>query len=313
MAKNKTIVIVTPLLNEEANINIFYKKYMAVAKKIKGFHVSFLFVDDGSKDTTWEVLTKLTKKTKNVSAVKLSRNFGSYIALPAGLETAYKKNYDYFIMTTVDLQNPPELLPKLIAKLNSGARVVFGTRHERVEGLSGIFSNIFWYFIQHFALPNAPTGGTDYCLIDRKVAHDLVTSSEKNSHIFNIIVWLGYHQESVPFERKKILGRKSRWTIQKKIKLLIDTFVAFSYTPIRLVTYMGLTTSFLGFIYAALVVLRRIFFNIKIEGWSSLMFIVLVLFGINMIMLGIIAEYLWRTFDASRKRPLYLIDEELNT
>src|SRR5258708_4042042 len=159
----KNAVIITPLLNEEDNIKIFYDRYMRVVPKVKAIKFSFLFVDDGSTDKTWEILSKLSKENKNVSAVKLSRNFGSYVALPAGLEVAYNKNkFDYFVMTTVDLQNPPELLPKLMEKLKSGSRVVYGNRNERVEGLTGFFSNLFWELIRKYALANAPAGGTDY-------------------------------------------------------------------------------------------------------------------------------------------------------
>lgn len=312
--KNKNIVIITPLLNEEDTVEVFYRTISGVIEKIKGYRFSFLFVDDGSGDRTWGILEKLAKKNKNISAIKLSRNFGSYVALPAGLETAYnKKIFDYFIMTTVDLQNPPELLPKLIDRTKTGARIVFGTRAERKEGLSSVFSNIFWDLIRRFALPNAPKGGTDYCLIDNKVAGDIVVSDKKNSHIFNYILWLGYHQETIPFVRKEITGRKSRWTISKKIKLLIDTFVSFSYAPIRMVTLLGFLISTLGFVYALIIILRKLIFKLSIEGWSSLMLVTLLLSGINLIMLGVVAEYLWRTFDAARSRPLYLIDKEINT
>lgn len=314
MEKNKKVTIITPLLNEEDNIEIFYKTISKVVEKIKGFQFSFLFVDDGSKDKTWEILGKLAKKNKNISAIKLSRNFGSYVALPAGLEIAYlKKKSDYFVMTTVDLQNPPELLPKLIERGKTGARIVFGTRAERNEGMSSFFANIFWSLIRRFALPNAPKGGTDYCLIDNKVAGDIVSSGEKNSHIFNYIVWLGYRQETIPFHRRKIKGRRSRWTVSKKIKLLIDTFVSFSYAPIRTVTYIGFSISILGFLYAVMIIIRRIVYGLAIEGWSSLMVVTLLISGVQLIMLGVVAEYLWRTFDSVRSRPMYLIDEEINT
>lgn len=313
MEKNKKVTIITPLLNEEDTIEIFYQTISNVIDRIKGFQFSFLFVDDGSKDKTWEILRKLAKKNKNVSAIKLSRNFGSYTALPAGLEIAFhKKKSDYFVMTTVDLQNPPELLPKLIDRVKGGARIVFGTRAEKNEGLTSFFSDLFWNLIRRFALPNAPKGGTDYCLIDNKVAGDIVSSSEKNSHIFNYILWLGYRQETIPFQRKEIKGRKSRWTISKKIKLLIDTFVSFSYVPIRTVTYIGFSISILGFIYAMFIVIRRIVFGLAIEGWSSLMVVTLLISGVQLIMLGVVAEYLWRTFDSVRSRPMYLIDEEIN-
>ncbi len=314
MQKNKKVTIITPLLNEEDTIEIFYKTISKVVEKIKGFQFSFLFVDDGSKDKTWEALGKLAKKNNNISAIKLSRNFGSYVALPAGLETAFhKKNSDYFVMTTVDLQNPPELLPQLINRAKTGARIVFGTRAESNEGLSSFFSSLFWNLIRRFALPNAPKGGTDYCLIDNKVAGDIVSSGEKNSHIFNYILWLGYHQETIPFQRNKVAGRKSRWTLSKKIKLLVDTFVSFSYAPIRMVTSIGFSISLLGFLYATIIIIRRLTLGLAIEGWSSLMVVTLLISGIQLIMLGIVAEYLWRTFDSVRPRPTYLIDEEINT
>lgn len=309
----KNVVIITPLLNEEENILTFYKTTSTVVSKIKNYNFSFLFVDDGSIDKSWNVLETISKHNKNISSIKLSRNFGSHTAIYAGIETGLsKKNAEYFILTTIDLQNPPELISKMIEKIKEDNRVVWGVRTKREEGVNAIFGNIYYWLVKKFALSNMPIGGIDYCLIDKKVATDVINISEKNTSIFGIILWLGYKQEMIPFIRREIKGRKSRWTLTKKMKLLMDTFVSFSYTPIKLVTYIGLITSSIGFLYAFVVVFRRVIFNIQIEGWSSLMFVVLVLFGFNMIMLGIIAEYLWRTFDASRKRPIYLLDKKIN-
>ena len=310
--KNKTIVILIPVLNEEETIEIFYDAVSIAVKKVRGYSFFFHFIDDGSQDKTWKVLENLSEKNKNVSAIKLSRNFGSFVALFAGIETSYKKkSTDYIILTTVDLQNPPELIPKMVEKLKTGARIVLGVRTEREKGLSSVFSTIYWDMVRKFALPTVPKGGTDYCLIDRKVAGDIVASAEKNAHIFENILWLGYHQESVPYVRKTIVGRKSRWTLHKKIKLFIDTFVSFSYAPIWMVTYLGFGISALGFVYGLMILMRKTLYDVKIEGWSSLMLITLFLSGIQLIMLGVVAEYLWRTLDTSRKRPIYLVDKEI--
>lgn len=314
MKKNKKVTIITPLLNEEENIEIFYREVSKVTEEIANYNFFFLFVDDGSKDKSWETLIRLAKIHKNVSAVKLSRNFGSHTALFAGLETALKKgDTDYFIMTTIDLQNPPSLIPKMIEKAKPGVRVVWGYRARREEGINQIFSNIYNFLVKRFALSDMPKGGIDYCFIDKKIASDVVSTSEKNTSIFGIILWLGYRQVMIPFVRQEIVGRKSRWNLSKKIKLLIDTFVSFSYAPIWMVTYLGFGISILGFIYALVIITRRLIYNIMIEGWSSLMVVILILSGIQLIMLGIVSEYLWRTLDTSRKRPMYLIDEEINT
>lgn len=310
MKRNKHIVIISPLLNEENNIEIFYKEVQKVLKKSTNFEYSFLFIDDGSKDSSWEVLKKISKN-KNVKAIKLSRNFGSHIALFAGIEKAIKSlKVDYVLLTTIDLQNPPELIPKMIKKIEKDSRVVWGYRAKREEGLNHVFSNIYYHLVRRFALSAMPKGGIDYCLIDKKVASEIVAISEKNTSIFGLILWLGYKQEMIPYTRKEIIGRKSRWSLSRKLKLLIDTFVSFSYAPIWMVTYLGFGISFLGFLYALFIIFRRFFYGITIEGWSSLMLVTLILSGIHLIMLGIVAEYLWRTFDSSRSRPMYLIDKE---
>lgn len=314
MKKKGRVIVVVPLLNEEKNIGVFFREVGKVTNEIKGYDFSFLFVDDGSRDVSWEVLKKLSNTTKKVSAIKLSRNFGSHVALFAGIETAIKdKSVDYVILTTIDMQNPPSLIPKMLNKLKEDVRVVWGYRAQRKEGVNRTLSGIYHGLVRRFALSGMPEGGVDYCLIDRRVAEEVVRASEKNTSIFGTILWLGYGQEMIPYRRSEIVGRKSRWTLGKKIKLLIDTFVSFSYAPLWAVTYLGFSVSTLGFIYAIIIVVRRFVYNIRIEGWSSLMLVVLLLSGAQLIAIGVVSEYLWRTLDASRSRQMYLVDEEINT
>ena len=312
--KKKQITIITPLLNEEENVRIFYDKTSSAVQKIPDCKFLFMYVDDGSGDNSWKEIVELAKVKRNVSGIKLSRNFGSHTALLAGITLALKnKNTDAMILTTIDLQNPPELVKDMVVKFQKEVRVVWGIRAKREDrGIQPMFSALYHNLVKRFALNNMPEGGVDFGLIDRKVAQDVIDSQEKNTSLFGLILWLGYQQEFIPYTRKKIPGRKSRWSLVRKIKLVIDTFVSFSYAPIWLVTYLGFSISALGFIYGLIIALRRIIYGTKIEGWSSLMLVTLLLFGILFIMLGIVAEYLWRTFDVSRKRPIYLIDKEIN-
>lgn len=313
MEKKRQIVIITPLLNEEDNIRLFYDKMSAATRSLAGFEFSFMYVDDGSKDKSWAEITKLSKVKKNVSGVKLSRNFGSHTALLAGINASLEnKNVSAMILTTIDLQNPPDLVKDLVSRWQVDTRVVWGVRANREDkGFVSIFSGIYHGLVQKLALPNMPIGGVDFGLIDRKVAQDVVNSQEKNTSIFGQILWLGYHQEFVPYIRRQIPGRKSRWSLAKKIKLVVDTFVSFSYAPIWLVTYLGSGISVLGFVYGILIIFRKFFLGTPIEGWSSLMLVILILSGIHLIMLGVVAEYLWRTLDTTRKRPIYLVDKEI--
>lgn len=314
MKKENKITIIVPLLNEENNISVFYDKTSKVTKNITKQKFSFLFVDDGSKDGSWKEIEKLSNKHSNVSGIKLSRNFGSHTALLAGISSSLSnRDVEGMILTTIDLQNPPELMIEMVNKFKKDVRVVWGIRAVREDrGVSTIFSSLYHRLVKAFALSNMPDGGVDYCLLDRQVAEDVVKAEDKNTSLFGLILWLGYHQEFIPYVRKKIIGRKSRWSMARKIKLAIDTFMAFSYAPIWLVSYLGFGISFLGFLYGLLIVFRKLMYGTKLEGWSSLMVVMLLLFGVLFIMLGVVVEYLWRTYDTSRKRPIYLVDRKIN-
>lgn len=312
--KKQRVIIVTPLLNEEKNIRPFITEVKRSLAPYTEYTVSFLFIDDGSTDLSWKIIQKFAKKDKRILALKLVRNFGSHIAWYAGLQSLSEKNdFDKVVLLTIDLQDPPALIPQLLHKINSEIRIAWAVRQNRDDDwLTAIFSHSFYSLVRKLALPSMPSGGMDFCAIDKTVVHAVVNSAEKNTSLLALILWLGYPQVMLPYIRRQRHSGRSHWSMTKKLKLFVDTFVAFSYFPIRLMTYLGFAVSLCGFGYAGLVFIRRLLYGAPIEGWSSLMLVVLLLSGVQLLMLGIVAEYLWRTLDETRRRPMYLVDQKFN-
>ena len=306
--------MIVPLYNEVTTLIPFYEEIKRTFHKLKQLQPRVLFVDDGSSDTSWRLIETLAKKDPQISAIKLSRNFGSHTAWLAGIrEIARNKNLFGAVLLAIDLQDPPALILNMVRVLKDGVRVVWAARKERNDdGSSRLFARIYYTLVRRYALSNMSSTGMDFCLVDRQVVKDLARMEEKNTSLLGLILWLGYPQAYVPYSRLSRKKGKSHWTLAKKVKLFIDTFVAFSHIPIRLMSYLGFIFSGMGFAYASLIIVRRLLLGAPIEGWSSLMVTILILSGVQLIMLGIVAEYLWRTLEASRKRPMYLIDRKIN-
>ena len=190
-----------------------------------------------------------------------------------------------------------------------GIKAVFAVRRERYDPkLSKFFSNSYYSLFRRFAIPGYPKGGFDFVLIDKQVVNEINRINEKNTNIMTLIYWLGYGYVTLPYVRKKREKGKSKWSMGKKIKLAIDSFVGFSYFPIRLLSGLGITFAFAAFVYGAAVVYNWWIGNIPVQGWTALMIMVIFTAGIQMIMLGVLGEYLWRILDQSRQRPPYVID-----
>ncbi len=301
------ISIIIPTYNEEDNLPVLYERLKNVAEKSE-HDFEFIFIDDGSTDSSFTILKDLTAKDPRVKIIRFSRNFGSHSACLAGL--TYSKG-DACAFISADLQDPPELIHQLIDEWKEGYEVVIGVREWEEKSLR-FFPKIYYKLVKRFALKDMPESGTDVFLIDRKVIDAVTSMQEKNTSIFGLILWSGFRQRVITY--KKVVRRYgvSKWTTGRKIKLFIDTFVAFSYLPIRVVSVVGFIFAFLGFLYAIAVILNRIIFKQAIEGWSSLMVVLLVTSGTQLLMLGIIGEYVWRAVDASRKRPPFIVSETVN-
>ena len=307
----KKLSIVVPVYYNEENLLALYTDLKEkVLNNLSKYELDYelIFVDDGSKDNSYSVMTDLAKLDNKIVLVKLSRNFGEHAAILAGLS---KCTGDFAVRKAADLQEPSELIIKMIEKYNEGNKVVLATRADREEPLiQRAFSSLYAFMMRKFALPNMPKGGFDSFLIDREVIDVLVDMKEKNTSLMSQILWSGFKTDTVPYTRLKREAGKSRWTLSKKIKLVIDSLLGFSYLPIRLISFMGIFFALAAFIGLCVVIYRRIVGIIDVEGYSSLLIIMLFGFGIIMFSLGILGEYMWRMFDATRNRPPFIIDKD---
>lgn len=299
--------IVVPVYYNELNIPHTIPRLQNLENIIPDCDFEFVFVDDGSKDNSFSLLMEAKEQDPRIKVIKLSRNFGSMSAIQAGLKYT---TGDCVGIIAADLQDPPEMFKDMIEHWKLGKKIVLATREDREESFSQkMFSNTYYYLLEKFALQGYPKGGFDFLLIDRQVVYEVVEIHEKNTNIMSLIYWLGHDQVQIPYVRQERKLGKSRWTLSKKIKLFIDSFVSFSYSPIRFMSFIGVITAILSFLYGVFVVIGTLSGFIVLQGWTTIIALITFLLGIIMIMLGIIGEYLWRILDESRERPSYVVDQ----
>ena len=265
-----------------------------------------IFVDDGSGDDTLLQAKIVQNRDPRVKIVKLSRNFGEFRAIVAGLS---QMSGDCAAVMSADLQDPPALIPELFASWEKGNLVNLAVRKDRQESaLKNWFADTYYKLVRRWVEPNYPKRGFDFFLIDRKVADELVAMQEKNSSIYLQLIWLGYTPTTIEYVRREREKGKSMWSFRKRVNLFIDTFVVFSNKPIRFVTGCGLCISLAGLILAIFFIVDW-FRNSIVPGWTSLIVVILLTSGFQMVMFGILGEYVWRNLDETRKRPLYVIEK----
>ena len=301
--------IIIPCYFNEKNIPVTAKELIENEKLFPAeLTFEYILVDDGSGDGTLkEILAFKKDYPEKVIAIKLAGNVGSYNAVVAGMEHA---TGDCTVVIAADLQDPPELMVKMYEYWKQGFKLVIGNRQDRQESASQKFlSNTFHWIMKKIALKNIPDGGFDYVLFDKQIREKLLTMMEHNSNVFYLMTWMGYNYVNIPYNRKKREIGDSKWTIQKKIKLLIDSILSFSSFPIRAISVIGIILGIIAFLYGVYLIILRMLGNIEVEGWTALMVVLLFVSSFQMIGLGILGEYIWRGLDASRKRPLYVVDE----
>lgn len=302
------VTLVSPVYHNALSLPALLEAFQALAARNAADQFEFVFVDDGSRDNSFAVLCDLAETDARVRIVKLSRNFGSSAAVLAGLSHA---RGDVVAVIAADLQDPPELLHEMLIQWRDGHKVVLAAREDRDDPfLPSLLANTFYSLFRRYAIKTMPKGGFDFFLIDRQVNDLLKGIQENNAYLMGLILWLGFEPVILPYRRRKREARygRSMWTLAKKLKYFSDSFVAFSYAPIRAASLLGMLTSVAGLFYAALVVLRRIVWGVEVEGWTSLMVVLLIVSGIQMIMVGILGEYLWRNLDETRRRPRFIVD-----
>ncbi len=303
------ISVIVPRYYNELNIAVTsYELIQNEALFASDVLFEYIMVDDGSKDGTLNELKKFKSAYPDkVKIVKLSGNFGSYNAIQAGMKYA---TGDCNVVIAADLQDPPELMVKMYDYWLKGVKLVVANRDEREDKwTSRLFAEQYQKLIRKHALPNLPKGGFDFCLFDKQLREQVVELKESNTNSLYLLMWLNYDYVAIPYTRKERKLGKSKWTFKKKIKLFIDSFVSFSYAPLRLITITGLLLGSASFIYALFVITARLSGLIDIEGWSTMMVVFLLVSSFQMMALGIIGEYLWRNLEASRNRPPFVVDE----
>lgn len=301
------ISVIVPFLNEKDNLERLVFELNNYFSSLVGLKVEVIFVDDGSEDGSLELLKKLDHVSYKARVIKLSKNFGSHSALRSGVMQA-KSPFITFMY--VDLQDPLDLILKMYNKCKMANDIVWATRNSTNVGLiEKLFSKMYAKLMQKYVIKTFPENGFDIVMFNEKVKNELNQNIETNSSIFLQILTLGFKQEVITYDKQARKVGKSKWTLSQKIKLVIDSFVAFSYTPIRFVSILGIILSLTGFIVAIYIIFRAVFAKDLNQGWPTLISVLMMGFGVTNISLGIIAEYLWRTLDASRKRKVYIIDE----
>ncbi len=300
------ISVIIPVYYNEQSLPVLSDRLCIVAGQHPSHEFEFIFVDDGSGDNSLAVLLRLAQQSRKVRVIRLSRNFGSNAAILAGLSHA---RGDCGAFLAADLQDPPETLHEMIHAWESGAEVILAVRRDRAgdSWITRLFADWFNWLFKVLVFKDFSPQGIGFFLIDRRVIDVLVQCNEKNSHIMALILWTGFSRAVVLYDRAKRQHGRSRWTLGKKVKYFADAFAAFSYLPIRLSSATGIIFSILGGLYAVVVVILRLGGNIPIQGWTALMVVVLIISGIQLLMLGIIGEYLWRNLDATRRRPPFII------
>ena len=300
--------IVVPVYHNALSLGDLLRALQAVAEQNSADDFEFIFVDDGSRDRSFAVLEELAEGEPRMKVVKLSRNFGSNPAIMAGMSQA---RGDAVAAIAADLQDPPELLHDMIEHWRVGRKVVIAARRGRQDPFpTWLLSDIFYRLFRRFAIKTMPPRGFDFFLIDRQVCQLIIDIEESNAYLMGLILWLGFEPHLVYYDRQQRPGKygQSMWTLARKLKYFADSFVAFSYFPIRVASALGIIFSLLGLVYAAFVVYARLALNVELEGWASLMIVVLLAAGVQMLILGIIGEYLWRSLDETRRRPRFIIE-----
>lgn len=305
MPSSRLISVITPVFNEEENIIPFYEAVKAVTDELNGFQWEFIFADDGSTDRTFEQIRLLREKDPRIFALQLSRNFGSYSALRAGFDYA---RGEAVITIAVDLQDSPQLFKPFVSQWQEGYHIVWAVRTHRADNwLKKTLATLFYRLAGQVALPQLPPGGMDYGLFDRKVIDAFRRINDQNNITFMTIYWMGFKQAWVPYRRGPRKRGASKWPLGKRLKSALDVLTSFSYLPIRLASYLGLAVSFLSLLGAGVIVVNKFILGIGGWGWPSIMVAMLLLGGVQLIMLGILGEYLWRVSNVVRGQPPYIL------
>ena len=304
-----TVSVIVPVFNEEENLGPLHGEIDEVSRDLENADLEMVFVDDGSSDRSFSVLEELASRDDRVKVVKLSRNFGSHAAILAGLARA---SGDVAVNLSADLQDPPELIGRLLARWREGFDTVWAVREER-GGEDGrmkiLLANLFYFLSRKLVMKETPATGTDIVLMDRRVIRELTSFPERNFFIFHMVRWMGFRQAEVAYRRRPRHAGQTKWGLGKRVKAALDVFTGYSYAPIRLITYGGLIFFGAGVLCGLGRAVRGVVGASPDVG--PVIPVILAVSGVQLVVLGILGEYVWRTLDQVRGRPRFIVDREI--
>lgn len=310
MDDRQKISVVVPMHCEEANVHACYERLKKVFCSLPAFDYELIFVNDGSTDSTLTLLKGLGATDRNVKIVSLSRCFGHQVAISAGLE---RSSGDAVAVLDGDLQDPPEVLPGMIQKWQEGHHVVYAVRTKRKENPAKRLSyGIFYHVLRKLASVSIPLHSGDFCLMDRRVVRHLNAMPERHRFIRGMRSWVGFRQVGLEYERQARHAGRTKYTLGKLIHLAFEGWFSFSYRPLRLATWLGLVLTSIAFVAGTASIAYSTLTDWQSPGWAPALLLVGFLGGIQLLFIGLLGEYVGRIHDEVQRRPLYVVEEEIN-
>lgn len=309
MTPAPVIDIVVPVLNEDKNLPRLHREIAEVfAAKLPTLDWRMTFVDDGSRDDSWATVRAMATRHPNVRALRLNRNYGAHVAISAGLGCAAG---DAVVVMAADLQDPPAVLPAFVERWHEGFKVVWGVRAGRRDPWHRkFFSTLFHRLVRRYALPTYPSQGTgSFCLIDRTIVENLRRMRENFRTIFGLISIQGYPAAEVPYLREERAHGRSGWSLHKLLRTTVDVFTSYSHLPVRIISWVGFASCLLAFVGMAYQIIVYVLTARAPRGWTMLFSAVCFFGGVQTLALGILGEYIWRTFHEVKHRPLWFVED----
>ena len=306
----KLISVIVPCFNEEESLPYFYKEITRVADSMNYVSFEFLFVNDGSKDSTINVIRSFSEKDKRVRFISLSRNFGKEAAIYAGFQNCLG---DYAVLMDADLQDPPHLLPKMYDILSNENYDSVATRRVNRIGeppIRSFFARMFYRLINKITDADIVDGARDYRLMTRQMIDAILSMSEYNRFSKGIFGWIGFNTKWLEFENVERVAGETKWSFWKLFKYSLEGIIAFSVMPLQISSILGVLLSFISIIFIVVIIVRTLIFGDPVSGWPSMMCVIILLGGLQLLAIGVLGQYLSKTYLETKKRPIYIIKEK---
>ncbi|HVZ27101.1 MAG TPA: glycosyltransferase family 2 protein [Rhizomicrobium sp.] len=303
--------VVVPCFNEESSLAATHLRLAGVLKSIPETRHEIIYVNDGSRDGTLDLLRSLAAKDAATRVISFSRNFGHQMALSAGAEFAQG---DAVIVIDADLQDPPEVIPEMVKLWRAGNQVIYGQRSERAgeSWLKLASAKYFYRILNRLSNVDIPLDAGDFRLMDRKVVNVLNRMPERDRFVRGMVSWIGFRQAAISYKRDKRYAGKTNYPLHRMVALAFDGMLSFSSKPLRVATGFGLFCSFLALLGILYALALRLFTDVWVEGWTLLFIAVMFIGGVQLICFGLLGEYVGRIYGEIKRRPLYIIDEKIN-